>query len=200
MVLYAKTMASHKLFAYTISTFGPSAGCAFCLFIMSLWDHHEGRGMTIWIFPKRLELIAWLRESMSRRNLSSGSVFSLNLEEKTFLFFSSCSTPRKGICRSSRHLKPIYPSPNIYIKCWNRKKLALGMAPSSLNAASKITRSVIAAQYSSPVTTTFNVHCTLVCGVSAGCAAVAPSRTPHCSVYWPVQYTIIGPPLPRNTQ
>ena len=29
------------------------------------------------------------------------------MEEKTFLFFSLCSMPRKGLSRSSRHLKPI---------------------------------------------------------------------------------------------
>ena len=58
-------------------------------------------------FPKRLGLIAWLRESMSRRNPSSRSASSPNVEEKTLLFFSSCWTPGKGLYISSRHFQPI---------------------------------------------------------------------------------------------
>ena len=48
---------------------------------------------------KRLGLIAWLRESMSRRNPSSRS-------EEVCISLSSWSMPRKGLCSSSRHLKP----------------------------------------------------------------------------------------------
>ena len=44
---------------------------------------------------------------MSHRNPSSRSSSSPNVEEKTLLFFSLCWTPRKGLYRSSRHLKPI---------------------------------------------------------------------------------------------
>ena len=45
---------------------------------------------------------------MSRRNPSSRSASSPVVEEKTFLFFSSCSMPRRSLSRSSRHWKPIY--------------------------------------------------------------------------------------------
>ena len=48
---------------------------------------------------------------MSRRNSSSRSACrsasSPKAEEKTLLFFSSCSMPRRGLSRSSWHLKPI---------------------------------------------------------------------------------------------
>ena len=58
-------------------------------------------------FSKRLGLIAWLSESMSQSNPSCRSASSPKAEESTLLFFSSCSMPRKGLFRSSRHLKPI---------------------------------------------------------------------------------------------
>ena len=44
---------------------------------------------------------------MCRRNPSSRSASSPEVEEKTLLFFASCSMPRRGLSRSSRHLKPI---------------------------------------------------------------------------------------------
>ena len=47
------------------------------------------------------------RISMSRRNSSSRSASSPNVEERTLLFFSLCWTPRKGLYRSSRRLKSI---------------------------------------------------------------------------------------------
>ena len=43
---------------------------------------------------------------MSRRNPSSRSA-SPKLEEKVGISFSSCSAPRRGLSRSSRHLKSI---------------------------------------------------------------------------------------------
>ena len=58
----------------------------------------------------------------------------------------------------------LYPSPKIYIKCWHRKKLALGRSLVSLNAATNTTHSAIVSQDSSGVTTTFNAHCTLYSG------------------------------------
>ena len=51
---------------------------------------------------------------MSRRSPSSGSASSPKVEEKTLLFFSSCSTPRTGICRSNRHLKPISVAKHVH--------------------------------------------------------------------------------------
>ena len=51
-------------------------------------------------------MIAWLPESMSRRNPSSRRVSSRNVEEKTLLSFASCSTPWKVLYISRRHLKP----------------------------------------------------------------------------------------------
>ena len=59
----------------------------------------------------------------------------------------------------------LYPSQKIYIKRWNRKKLALGMPLTSLTATSNITHSAIASQDSSRVTTTFNAHCTGHCTI-----------------------------------
>ena len=44
---------------------------------------------------------------MSQRNPFSRSASSPIVEGKTLLFFSLCWTPRKGLYRSSRHLKPI---------------------------------------------------------------------------------------------
>ena len=60
----------------------------------------------------------------------------------------------------------LYPSPKIYIKCWNRKKLGLGMPVALLNAASNVTHSSMASEDSSRVmTTTFKTHCTEHCMV-----------------------------------
>ena len=101
---------------------------------------------------------------MSQRNPSSGSASSPNVEEKTLLFFSLCWTPRKGLYRSSRHLKPIFLAKNLH-QVLKPKKMALGRSPMSLNAASNITHSAIASQDSSRVTTTFNVQCTVHCTV-----------------------------------
>ena len=97
----------------TINPFGPSAGCVsrvflfVCLFVMSSVVHHEGGGLKVWVFPKTLGLIAWLRESMSRRNPSSRSASSPKVEKKVVISVSSCSAPMRGLSRSSRHLKPI---------------------------------------------------------------------------------------------
>ena len=101
---------------YTINRFGPSAERAFqclsvclfvCKFVMSLWDHNKGRCVKFWSFAKQLGLIAWLCESMSRRNPSSRSASSPIAEEKTFHLFSSCCMLGKGLSRFSRHLKHI---------------------------------------------------------------------------------------------
>ena len=56
---------------------------------------------------ERLGLIAGLRESMSRRNLSSRSDSSQKVEEKVCISFSSCQRPQKGLYSSIRHLNPI---------------------------------------------------------------------------------------------
>ena len=65
-------------------------------------------------FFNRLGLIAWLCESMSRRNPSSRSASSPEVEELFLLFFSSCSMPRRGLSRSSRHWKPIYLTKDLH--------------------------------------------------------------------------------------
>ena len=117
-------------------------------------------------FPKRLGLIAWLRESMSRRNPSSRSASSPNVEEKTLLFFSSCWTPGKGLYISSRHFQPISLAKGLHqVLKPKEKKKAFVRPPTSLNAASNITHSAIASQDSSRVTTTFNAHYTEHCVV-----------------------------------
>ena len=82
-----------------------------CQFVMSV-VHHEG-SMMVWFFSKRLGLIAWFHESMSRRNPSSRSAFLLKSGGKTLLFFASCSTPVKGLYRLSR--QNLCLSPKIYI-------------------------------------------------------------------------------------
>ena len=104
----------------------------------------------------------WLRKSMSRRNPSSRTASSPKVEEKTFLLLSSCSMPRRGLSRSSRHLKPISLAKDVH-QVLKPKILALGIAPTSLNAASNITHSAIASQDSSGVTTTCSAHCTVHC-------------------------------------
>ena len=85
---------------------------------------------------------------------------------------------RKKLCSFSPHVRRpggafldqvgiwnLYPSQKIYIKCWNRKILALGIPPPSLNAASNITHSASASQDSSRKLTIFNAHCTVHCAV-----------------------------------
>ena len=99
---------------------------------------------------------------MSRRNPSSRSASSPKVEEKTLLFFSTCSMPRKGLYRSSRHLKPVSLAKDSH-QVLKPKKMALGIPLTSLNAMSSITHSAIASQDSSRVTTTFNAHCTAHC-------------------------------------
>ena len=66
-------------------------------------------------------MIVWLRESMSRRNPSSRSASSPNVKEKTLLYFSVCWTPRKGLYRSSRHLKPISLAKTLHQKLKPKK-------------------------------------------------------------------------------
>ena len=78
-----------------------------CLFVMSSVVHHEGGVWRPDFFSKRLGLIAWLRESMSRRNPFRRSASSPRVEEIICISFSSCSTPGKGLYSSSRHLKPM---------------------------------------------------------------------------------------------
>ena len=51
---------------------------------------------------------------MSPRNPSSRSASSPKVEEKVCISFSSCSTPRRGLTRSSRHLKPISLAKGLY--------------------------------------------------------------------------------------
>ena len=63
---------------------------------------------------------------MSRRSPSSGSASSPKLEEKTLLFFSSCSTPRKGICRPNRHLKPVSVAKHLHQVLKPKKNWRLG--------------------------------------------------------------------------
>ena len=123
--------------------------------------------MGIWrsdFFSKRLGLIAWLREFMSRRNPSSRSASSPKVEEKVCISFSSCSTPRRGLSRSNRHLKFTSFAKDLH-QVLKPEKMALGMPLTSLNAASNITHSAIASQDSSRMTTTFNAHCTGHCTV-----------------------------------
>ena len=84
---------------------------------------------------------------------------------KVCVSFSSCSTPGKGLYSSSRHLKPISVAKDLHQVLKPEKKLALGMPPTSLSAASNITHSAIAEQDSSQVTTTFNADCTVHCAV-----------------------------------
>ena len=101
---------------------------------------------------------------MSRRNPSSRSASSPTVEEKVCISFPSCSTPRRGLTRSNRHLKPIFLAKDLY-QVLKPTKLALGMLPTPLNAVSNITHSAIASQDSSRVTTTFKAHCTGHCTV-----------------------------------
>ena len=130
-----------------------------CLFVMSV-VHHEERGMKVWFFSKWLGLIAWLRELISRRNPSSRSSSSQKVEEKFAFLSPHVRCPGEAFL-DQVGIWNLYPSTKIYMKCWNRKKLALGRPPISLNAASNITYSAIASQDSSRVTTTFNAHCAM---------------------------------------
>ena len=103
---------------------------------------------------------------MSRRNPSSTSASSQNIEGKVCISFSLCLMPWKGLSRSSRPLKPISLAKDLH-QVLKPKNMALRMPPTLLNSASNITYSAIASQDSSRVTTTFNInaHCTVHCAV-----------------------------------
>ena len=109
-------------------------------------------------FPRKTRLMVWLHEFMSRRNPSSRSASSQKVEEKVCSSFSSCLTSRKALYGPSRYLKPISMGSDLHQVLKPKKKLALERPPVSHNAASKITHSTIASQYSSRVATTFNAH------------------------------------------
>ena len=131
---------------------------------MSSVVHYEDGDIKVWFFSKLLGLIAWLREFMSRRNPSSRSASSPKVEKKVSFLSHHVRHPAEAFLDQVA-IRSLYPSPNIFIKWWNRKKLALGMPVTSLNAASNITHSAIASQDSSRVTMTFNAHCTGHCTV-----------------------------------
>ena len=101
---------------------------------------------------------------MFRRNPSSRSASSPNVEEKVCISFSSCLMSRRGLSRSSRYLKPISLAKELR-QAQEPKKLALVMPLTSLNAASNTTYSATVSQDSSRVTTTFNAYCTGHCTV-----------------------------------
>ena len=150
--LYDQSFRSQRWARFSLS---------FCLSVTSSVVHYEDGDTEVWFFSKRLGLIVWLRESMSRRNPSSRSASSPKVEEKTLLFFPLChygGRPEEASIDQVA-IKTLYHAPKIYIKCWNRKILALRMPPISLNTASNITHSAIASQDSSRVTTTFDSVC-----------------------------------------
>ena len=127
---------------------------------MSLWDHYKGRHLKVWSFAERLGLIAWLHESMSR-NSSPVEVLLLQKWRKKLSSFSPyVGQPEKAAIEKNA-IKNLYPSPKTYIKCWDRKILALGMPPILLNTASNITHSAISSEDYSQVTTTFSTYCTV---------------------------------------
>ena len=77
--------------------------------------HYEDGDIKVYFSScKRLKLIASLRESMFRKNQSSRSASSPNMEEKTLLFFYLCWTPRKGRYTSSRYLKSLSLAEHIH--------------------------------------------------------------------------------------
>ena len=94
------------------------------------------------------------------KNPSSRRASSPKVEEKTLLFFSSCSMPRRGLCRSSQQLKPISLAKYLH-QVLKPKNIGTWMPPTSLNTASNITHSATASQDSSRVTTTFSAYCTV---------------------------------------
>ena len=51
---------------------------------------------------------------MSRRNTSSRGASSPKVEEKVCISFPSCSTPKRGLTRSNRYLKPISLAKDLY--------------------------------------------------------------------------------------
>ena len=93
-------------------------------------------------FSRRIGMIVWLCESMSLRNPFSRSASSQKVEEKLLVFFSS--RPGKAFINHSSKSYNLWAK--IYIKCWNRKKLALERSPVSHNAKWNITHSAIADQ------------------------------------------------------
>ena len=66
-----------------------------------------------------------VRSKMKVTTTTTTSATSPYMEEKTLLFFSSCSMPIRGLCRSSRHLKPISIAKNVH-QVLKRKKIHLG--------------------------------------------------------------------------
>ena len=147
--LYDQSFRSQRWARFSLS---------FCLSVTSSVVHYEDGDTVVWFVSKRLGLIAWLRESMSRRNPSSRSASSPKVEEKLCSFSPYGGRPEEASIDQVA-IKSLYHAPKIYIKCWNRKILALRMPPISLNTASNITHSAIASQDSSRVTTTFDSVC-----------------------------------------
>ena len=103
------------------------------------------------------------RTYVSKKSVQSQCSLSIS-GGKVCISFSSCPTPRRGRFRSNRHLKHISLTKDLH-QVLKPPKTALGMPPISLTDASKITNSAVASKESSPVTTTFDVHCTAHCTV-----------------------------------
>ena len=104
----------------------------------------------------------WLRgcANLCLEEISPVEVLLLKKWRKKFAFLSLHVRCQGEAFLDQLAIWNLYPSQKIYVKWRHRKKLALWMPLTSLNAALYITHSVIASQDSSRVTTTFNGHST----------------------------------------
>ena len=93
--------------------------------------HHEGRGLKVWFFPPLKTGIDnhWLRGCANPclEEIRPVEVLRLQKWMKKFAFLSPHVRHPGAAFLEQGAIWNLYPSQNIYIKCWNRKILALGM-------------------------------------------------------------------------
>ena len=109
-------------------------------------------------------MIAWSRESMSRRNPSSMSTSSQKSRGKSLHFFLMFDAQERPLWTTPA-FKSYISGLRFTSSTETEDKLALERPLLSHNATSNITYSIIADQHSSQVATTFNARCTIHCTV-----------------------------------
>ena len=125
------------------------------------------------IFSKPPGLIAWLRESMARRNPPTRSASPQKVEERNFALFLFMFDAQEKPFQIKSTFETYIPRKRFTSSAETETILALGMPPTSLNTESNIMHSATASQDSSWVMTTFNAHCTAHCAVGDFCVYFA---------------------------
>ena len=84
------------------------------------------------------------------------------MEEKVFISFSSCSMPRRGLSRSSRHLKPIPLAKDLHQVMKSKKIGTWGASDTAKHRVKHHPFRHCRSRFFT-VTMTFNAHCTVHC-------------------------------------